>query len=91
MASYTTASISDPQLGNVLLNVPIDCPRIGWQGDLPCDPNFPNRSSSRVAAIAYLGAEVWPNGPVCHNCGETNQIGKLNGKTTRLRLLDLRY
>lgn len=38
---------------------------------------------SEEAAFAYVEAELWPNGPVCHHCGETNRIGKLNGKTTR--------
>jgi transposase-like protein len=35
------------------------------------------------AAFAYVEAKLWPNGPVCHHCGGTERIGKLNGKATR--------
>jgi transposase-like protein len=35
------------------------------------------------AAFAYVEAKLWPNGPVCHHCGATERIGKLNGKATR--------
>jgi transposase-like protein len=35
------------------------------------------------AAFAYVEARLWPAGPVCHHCGETNRIGKLGGKATR--------
>ena len=35
------------------------------------------------AAFAYVEARLWPNGPVCPFCGETERVGRLNGKTTR--------
>jgi len=35
------------------------------------------------AAFAYVEARLWPNGPVCPHCGETERIGALKGKTTR--------
>ncbi len=35
------------------------------------------------AAFAYVEAHLWPNGPVCPFCGETERVGRLNGKTTR--------
>jgi transposase-like protein len=38
------------------------------------------------AAFAYVEAKLWPDGPVCHHCGEANRIGKLQGKTTRAGL-----
>src|ERR1700758_4971573 len=38
---------------------------------------------SEAAAFAYVEARLWPNGPVCHHCGETESIGRLAGKTTR--------
>jgi transposase-like protein len=42
-------------------------------------PHFQNEA----AAFAYVEARLWPNGPVCHHCGERERIGKLQGKTTR--------
>lgn len=36
------------------------------------------------AAYAWVEARVWPNGPVCPHCGETERIGKLKGKSTRI-------
>src|SRR5271154_6444232 len=35
------------------------------------------------AAFAYVEARLWPLGPVCPFCGETERVGRLNGKTTR--------
>ncbi|MGO8951873.1 MAG: IS1595 family transposase [Rhodomicrobium sp.] len=37
------------------------------------------------AAFAYVEAALWPNGPVCPHCGNTDatRIGRLQGKTTR--------
>jgi transposase-like protein len=35
------------------------------------------------AALGYIESKLWPNGPVCPRCGETGQIGRLVGKTTR--------
>jgi len=37
-----------------------------------------------AAAIAYVEAKLWPQGPVCPHCGERERIGKLQGKSTRL-------
>src|SRR5438552_18226841 len=42
-------------------------------------PHFQNEA----AAFAYVEARLWPTGPVCHHCGETARIGRLQGKTTR--------
>ncbi len=38
------------------------------------------------AAFAYVEAKLWPTGPVCRHCGETDRIGRLQGKSTRLGL-----
>jgi transposase-like protein len=38
------------------------------------------------AALAYLEAVLWPNGPVCPHCGAADRIYELKGKTTRLGL-----
>jgi transposase-like protein len=35
------------------------------------------------AAFAYVEAKLWPTGPICSHCGETNRLGKLKGKATR--------
>jgi transposase-like protein len=43
------------------------------------EPHFQNEA----AAFAYVEARLWPNGPVCHHCGERERIGRLQGKTTR--------
>jgi transposase-like protein len=42
-------------------------------------PHFHNEE----AAFAYVEARLWPNGPVCHHCGERERIGRLAGKSTR--------
>jgi transposase-like protein len=40
-----------------------------------------------AAAFAYVEAQLWPEGPVCPHCGAFgDDVGKLNGKTTRLGL-----
>ena len=36
------------------------------------------------AALAFIEARIWPNGPTCPRCGERERIGRLNGKTTKL-------
>lgn len=36
-----------------------------------------------AAAYAKLESIIWPNGPVCVHCGETNRIGLLKGNATR--------
>jgi transposase-like protein len=39
------------------------------------------------AALEYIEARLWPNGPVCPQCGATDEhIGALKGKTTRMGL-----
>jgi transposase-like protein len=38
---------------------------------------------NEAAAFAYVEARLWPNGPVCHHCGEAERLGRLQGKTTR--------
>jgi transposase-like protein len=40
-----------------------------------------------AAALAFIEARIWPNGPTCPRCGERNRIGRLNGKTTKLGML----
>lgn len=37
-----------------------------------------------AAALAFIETRIWPNGPVCPRCGETNRVGRLNGKSTKL-------
>jgi transposase-like protein len=36
-----------------------------------------------AAALAYLEAALWPDGPVCPRCGATDRIYTLKGKSTR--------
>jgi transposase-like protein len=38
------------------------------------------------AALAFVEAHLWPDGPTCPFCGERERIGELNGKTTRAGL-----
>ena len=40
------------------------------------------------AAFAYVESHLWPQGPVCPHCGNTDasKIGRLQGKTTRAGL-----
>src|ERR1700742_3790495 len=44
-------------------------------------PHFHNEE----AAFAYVEAQLWPNGPVCPHCGNSNpaRVYALQGKTTR--------
>jgi transposase-like protein len=37
-----------------------------------------------AAAVAFIEARVWPNGPTCPRCGGRDRIGRLSGKTTKL-------
>lgn len=37
-----------------------------------------------AAALAFIEARLWPNGPTCPRCGETERVGRLLGKSTRL-------
>jgi transposase-like protein len=41
---------------------------------------------SEAAAIAWVEARVWPEGPVCPHCGGFDRIGKMKGKATRIGL-----
>jgi transposase-like protein len=41
---------------------------------------------SEAAAIAWVEARVWPDGPVCPHCGGVERIGKMAGKATRIGL-----
>src|SRR3954469_18660347 len=42
-------------------------------------PHFSNED----AAFAYVEARLWPNGPVCSHCGETERVSRMAGKATR--------
>jgi len=46
------------------------------------EPRFHNEE----VAFAYVESLLWPSGPVCKHCGETNRVGRLQGKTTRAGL-----
>jgi transposase-like protein len=39
-----------------------------------------------TAALAFIEARLWPNGPICPRCGETERVGRLTGKSTKLGL-----
>ena len=41
---------------------------------------------NEAAAIAWVEARVWPEGPVCPHCGGLERIGKMDGKATRIGL-----
>ncbi|WP_316190431.1 IS1595 family transposase [Bradyrhizobium sp. SZCCHNS2096] len=47
-----------------------------------------DRFHNEEAAFEYVEAQLWPNGPVCPHCQNTDQtkIGRLQGKTTRVGL-----
>jgi len=36
-----------------------------------------------AAALAFIEARVWPNGPVCPRCGSGDRVGRLQGKSTK--------
>jgi transposase-like protein len=38
------------------------------------------------AAYAWVEDRLWPNGPVCSHCGETERVNKMQGKATRIGL-----
>lgn len=42
-------------------------------------PHFHNEE----AALKYVEARLWPNGPVCPHCGGADNIGRMGGKSTR--------
>jgi len=37
-----------------------------------------------LAALAHIEAALWPNGPVCPNCGAMDRIYDLKGNSTKL-------
>jgi len=37
-----------------------------------------------AAAVAFIEARLWPNGPVCPHCGERSKLGRLNAKGFKL-------
>ena len=37
-----------------------------------------------AAAVEFIEARLWPNGPVCPRCGETTRVGRLSGKSTKI-------
>ena len=37
-----------------------------------------------AAALAFIEARIWPNGPVCPRCGETERVGRLQAKGMKL-------
>jgi transposase-like protein len=39
-----------------------------------------------AAALAYVEARLWPDGPVCPRCQRAGRVGRLAGKTTRAGL-----
>jgi transposase-like protein len=41
---------------------------------------------NEAAAIAWVEARVWPQGPVCPHCGGFDRIGKMGGNATRIGL-----
>jgi transposase-like protein len=41
---------------------------------------------NEAAAIAWVEARIWPEGPVCPHCGGVERIGKMGGKATRIGL-----
>jgi transposase-like protein len=42
------------------------------------------------AAIAYVEAWIWPDGPTCPHCGTVGEASRSKGKTTRLGLWNCR-
>lgn len=37
-----------------------------------------------AAALEFIEARLWPNGPVCPTCGETTRVGRLNMKSGKI-------
>ena len=44
------------------------------------NPYFHNEE----AAYEFVESRLWPNGPVCPRCKETERVGKMGGKSTRI-------
>lgn len=36
------------------------------------------------AAYRFVESRIWPDGPVCPHCGESERIGRLRGVSTRI-------
>lgn len=36
------------------------------------------------AAYEFVESKLWPNGPACPKCGETERVGKMGGESTRI-------
>ena len=43
------------------------------------NPIFQNEDAARE----WLEARIWPNGPFCPHCGETERVTRLHGKAHR--------
>ena len=41
------------------------------------------------AAIAYIEARLWPDGPVCPHCGAIDQATRLEGQKHSSRLVEM--
>jgi transposase-like protein len=39
---------------------------------------------NEAAALEFIEARLWPNGPTCPKCGERNRVGRLSGKSTKI-------
>jgi transposase-like protein len=52
------------------------------------DPFNDPRFHDEAAAFAYVESKLWPNGPVCHHCGNVDpkRLRKMAGKAHRLGL-----
>jgi len=37
-----------------------------------------------AAAVAFIEARIWPQGPVCPRCGETDRVGRLQAKNMKI-------
>ena len=48
-------------------------------GSVLSAPHYHNED----AAFAYVEKHVWPNGPVCPHCGETERVSRMGGTATR--------
>jgi len=46
--------------------------------------------ANEEAAIAYVEARLWPDGPVCPHCGTIGEATRSRGKTTRPGLWNCR-
>ncbi len=49
---------------------------------------FPRIYTDENAARGHLESLLWPDGPICPHCGTIDQATRLQGKSTRPRLLN---